>query len=108
MPLFIAVHKWTEGTHITIIKEMIVGFTELLQGTVPKGIEICFTWQRPDYGAFCLWNVPSKEALENYFKKFGPTLLKHTEFVPVYQVYPPSMEYVLGLFQNIVDLSTKK
>jgi len=90
-----------------MIKEMIVGFTDLLKGTAPEGIELCFTWQRADYGAFCLWNVPSKEALENFFKKFGPTMLKYTEFVPVSQVYPPSMEYVLGLFQNIVDMASQ-
>ena len=105
--MFIAVHKWTPEVHITMIKEMIAGFTNLLEGTAPEGVELCFTWQRPDYGAFCLWNVPNKEALENFFKKFGPTMLKYTEFVPVSQVYPPSMEYVLGLFQNIVDLSSK-
>jgi len=108
MPLFIAVHKWKPELQVTIMKEMIAGFTELLQGTAPKGVELCFTWQRADYGAFCLWNVPNKEALESFFKKFGPTMPKYTEFIPVLQVYPPTPEYVLSLFQNIIDLSTKK
>jgi hypothetical protein len=103
----IAVHKWTEDVHITMIKEMIEGFTDLLEGTAPEGIKLCFTWQRPDYGAFCLWDVPSVDALEKFFKKFGPTMLNYTEFVQVSQVYPPSMEYVLSLFQAIVDMASQ-
>jgi len=107
LPLFIAVHKWTPEVHIAIIKEMIVGFTDLLEGTAPEGIELYFTWSRADYGAFCLWNVPNKEALENFFKKFGPTMLKYTKFVTVSQVYPPTIENTLGLFQTIVDMASK-
>jgi len=107
LPLFIAIHKWTEEVHITMIKEMIAGFTALLKGEVSEDIEICFTWQRPDYGAFCLWKVPNKDALESVFEEYLPTMLKYSEFVPVSQVYPPSIEYVLGLFQNIVDMASK-
>jgi len=106
LPLFVAVHKWTQDVHITILKEMIVGFTDLLEGTAPEGIELLHTWQRPDFGAFCVWDAPGEKALEGFFKKFGPTMLKHTEFVPVDQVYPPSMEYVLSLFQAIVDMAS--
>lgn len=107
MPLFIAVHKWTPEVQITMIKEMIAGFTALSKGEIPEEIELCFTWQRADYGAFCLWNAPNKEALEGLFKEYLPTMLKYSEFVLVSQVYPPSIEYVLDLFQNIVDMSSK-
>jgi len=86
---------------------MISGFNELLKGTAPKGIELCYTWARTDIGAFCLWNVPSVEALENFFKKFGPTMLKTTKFYPVLQVYPGTIEYELSLLQAIVGMASK-
>ena len=41
--MFIAVHKWTPEVHITMIKEMIADFTDLLEGTAPEGVELCFT-----------------------------------------------------------------
>ena len=85
---------------------MIEGFTDLLEGSSPEGIELCYTWARTDIGAFCLWNVPSVEALEKFFKKFGPTMLKTTRFYPVLQVYPGTIEYELSLLQNIVNMAT--
>jgi len=107
MPCFIAVHKWTKETHITCMKEMIAGFTAMLKGETPKDIILHSTWTRADYGAFCYWEAPSKEALSKMFKQYLPTMLRYTEFVPVSQAYPPSLEYVLGLMQNIVDMASK-
>jgi hypothetical protein len=99
-------HEWAAEEQITVIKEMIAGFTDLIKGTIPEGITLCNTWSRKDIGAFCLWNVPSVEALEKFFKKFGPTMLKTTKFYPVTQVYPATIEYELGLLQTIVDMSS--
>jgi hypothetical protein len=101
----IAVHEWKPEEQITITKEMIVGFNELIAGTSPKGIELCYTWARHDIGAFCLWNVPSVDTLEKFFKTFGPTMLKTTKFYPVTQVYPGTIEYELALMQMIVDMA---
>jgi len=103
----IAVHEWKPEEQISVTKEMIVGFNAIISGTAPKGIELCYTWARTDIGAFCLWNVPSVEALEDFFKNFGPTLLKTTKFYPVLQAYPGSIEYELALFQTIVDMSSQ-
>jgi len=86
---------------------MIAGFTDLIEGKAPEGIELCYTWSRTDIGAFCLWNVPSVEALEKFFKKFGPMMLKTTKFYPVLQVYPGTLEYELSLLQTIVDMASQ-
>ena len=102
----IAVHEWKPEEQITITKELIAGFTDLIKGNAPEGIEICYSWARHDIGAFCLWSVPSVEALEKFFKKFGPNLLKSTKFHPVTQVYPGTIEYELGLMQMIVDMAS--
>ena len=107
MPLFIAVHKWPKEEMITCTKEMIAGFKAMLKGETPKDIILHSTWTRADFGAFCFWDAPSKEALEKLFKQYLPTMLKYTEFVPVSQAYPPSVEYVLGLWQNMVDMASK-
>ena len=90
-----------------VIKEMIAGFKDLIEGTAPEGIKLCYTWSRTDIGAFCLWDVPSVEALENFFKKFGPTMLKTTKFYTVVQVYPGTIEYELSLLQTIVDMASQ-
>ena len=86
---------------------MIAGFTDVIEGTAPEGIELCYTWSRTDIGAFCLWNVSSVEALEKFFKKFGPTMLETTTFYPVLQVYPGTLEYELSLLQTIVDMASQ-
>jgi hypothetical protein len=107
MPIFIAVHKWTKETNVTCTKEMIAGFTAMLKGETPKDIILHNTWVTADYRGFCSWEAPSKEALDKLFRQYLPTMLKYTEFVPVLQAYPPSMEYVLGLMKNVVDMASK-
>ena len=107
MPTFIAVHKWKPEEDIVIMKEMTAGFTALLEGKVTEGIELCSTYMRSDHGAFCVWQSPDKKALDDLFKKYLPTLLKGTEFVPVIQSFPPTTEYVLSLYQTIVKMAAK-
>ena len=101
--LFVAVHKWTKETNIVCTKEMINGFTAILKGETPKEIVIHNTWTRADYGAFCVWDAPNKEALNKLFKQYLPTMLKYTEFVPVSQAFPATIEYELGLLTMICD-----
>ena len=103
MPLFIAVHKWTKETNITCTKEMVAGFTAMLKGETPKDIIIQSTWTRDDYGAFCCWDAPSKEALVKLFKQYLPTMLKYTEFGPVSQAFPATIEYELALLKMMCD-----
>ena len=103
----IAMHEWKPEEQIKITKEMIAGFNEILAGKSPEGICLCYTWGRQDYGAFCLWDVPSVEALEKFFKDFGPTLLKYTKFYPVIQAYPGTIQYELALLQMIVDMASQ-
>ena len=107
MVLMIAVHKWKPEAEITITKEMIYGFTLLLEGKQPQGIKLNSTQMRSDHGAFCTWEAPTKEELENFFKKFGPTLLKVTEFIPILQAFPATVEYELSLLKMITELTSK-
>ncbi len=107
MPTFVAVHKWPKETFIAVTKELIAGFTAMLKGETPKDITLHNTWSRVDDGAFCVWEAPSKEALVKLFEQYLPTMLKYTEFVPVTQMYPPTMEYILGLMQMGVDMAPK-
>ena len=108
MPLFIAVHKWPKEEMITCTKEMIAGFTAMLKGETPKEITLSSTWTRGDLlGAFCCWDAPNKEALSKLFQQYLPTMLKYTEFVPVSQAYPPTIENTLSLFQTIVDMASQ-
>jgi len=102
---FIAVHKWTKETNIACTKDMVTGFTALLKGETPKDVIIENTWTRDDYGAFCCWDAPNKEALTNLFKKWLPTMLKYTEFIPVSQAFPATIEYELGLLKMITDMA---
>jgi len=107
LTLFIAVHKWTPEVELVITKELIAGFTANLEGKIPEDVKLCATYARADQGAWCVWHSPSKEALEKFFEEYMPTLLKYSEFVPAVQTYPPTMEYVLGLCQTIVDMASK-
>jgi hypothetical protein len=107
MGLFVAVHKWKPEVEITITKEMIGGFTLLLENKVPPGIKLLSTHMRGDHGAFCTWEAFSKEDLEKFMYKFGPTLLKSTEFIPVLQAFPATVEYELSLLKMITDLASK-
>jgi hypothetical protein len=89
---------------IACTKDMCVGFDAMLKGETPKDITLKNTWQRGDApGAFCVWDAPSKDALDGLFKRYLPTMLKYTEFVPVSQVYPATIEYELGLLKMITD-----
>lgn len=108
MVMIVAVHKWKPEDEITITKEMIGGFNTLLENKQPAGIKLLSTHMRGDHGAFCLWDVPSVSELEGFFRKFGPTLLKATEFHAVLQAFPASVEYELSLLKMITDLAQKK
>jgi hypothetical protein len=107
MVMIVAVHKWKPEVEITITKEMITGFTALLENKQPAGIKIYSTHMRSDHGAFCLWEAPGVNELESFFHKFGPTLLKATEFHTVHQAFPATVEYELSLLKMITDLASK-
>ena len=103
MPLFIAVHKWKPQDDLVINKELIAGFS----AKPPKDVILHYTWTAADCRAFCFWEAPSVEDLNKVFKQYLPTLLKYTEFVPVVQTYPPTMEAILGLMQQLVKATSK-
>ena len=107
MVMIVAVHKWKPEAEITITKEMITGFNVLLENKQPAGIKLYSTHMRSDQGAFCLWEAPSVNELENFFHKWGPTLLKATEFHTVHQAFPATVEYELSLLKMRRDLASK-
>jgi hypothetical protein len=102
LPLFVAVHKWKPEDELVIAKESIALYNAMLAGTFPEGVKIDFSYSREDQGAYCVWEATSKDALERVFDLYAPTLKKFTEFVPVKQAYPPTMEYVIGLGQQLI------
>jgi len=104
--LFVAVHKWKPEEDIVMMKELVAGFTALLEGKV-KGVELCSTYMRSDHGAFCLWNSPGKKELDDLFKEYLPKMLKETEFVPVIQSYPATTEYTLEQMKTIIGIASK-
>jgi len=106
MPTFIAVHKWKPEDYLAISKETIGAFIAMESGKLPEGIKLHTTYSTVN-GAFCVWEAPSKEALEKWFEKNGPIMKKYTEFVPVVQAYPPTMEYVIVLGQQMLKAASK-
>lgn len=104
MTLFIAVHKWKPEEEIAVMKEIVAFFTA---GKPPEGVELCAIYDTGAQGAYCVWHAPSKEDLEKLFDRYAPILKKGTEFVPVVQSYPPTMEALLGLYQNIIEMASK-
>lgn len=107
MPLFVAVHKWKPEEFPIVLKEAITLFSGLGEGKLPKGIELCCTYMR-DNGAFCVWVAPDLAILEQIFDQHAPVMKKGTEFVPVIQSYPPTMEYVLSLWQSMLPQTSPK
>ena len=105
--MFIAIHRWKPQDTITITKELVAGFTAIAEGRLPEGVELCATYSTAAERAFCVWKAPNREALEKGFDEWAPTLKKGTEFVPVFQSYPPTMEYVLGLWQAWIKMVSK-
>jgi len=96
-----AIHKWKPEELPAVLKEAIMLFTGIGEGKLPKGVELCNTYMR-DNGAFCVWVAPDRAVLEQLFKKHAPVMEKGTEIVPVMQSYPPTMEYVLSLWQTML------
>ena len=105
MPLFIAVHKWKPQDEIAIMKDLVAGFTAILEGRIPN-VKLHATYSLAQ-GGYCVWEAPNLETVEKAFEKFAPTLKKYTEFVPVVQMYPPTMEYVLVLYQQMIKAASK-
>ena len=106
MPMFIAVHKWKPQDDITIMKELVAGFTAMQEGKIPKDVKLDATYCLAQ-GSYCVWEAASKEALEKTFDKFLPTLKKNTEFVPVVQSYPPTMDCIVSLWQQMIKAASK-
>jgi hypothetical protein len=103
MPLFIALHKWNPEDEITVTKEAMALFTAKL----PEGVELRNTYETGAQRAFCVWVAPNKETLEKVFDQSAPVMKKGTEFVPVVQSFPPTMEYVLTLYQMMIKGAPK-
>ena len=106
MPLFVAVHKWKPEDYLVVAKEVLGMYSATAAGTAPEGVKLHFTYSLPQ-GAYCVWEAVSKDALEKVFDQYAPTLKKFTEFFPVVQTYPPTMEYVIGLGQQLINALSK-
>ena len=106
MPLFVAVHKWKPEDELAVAKETIALYSAVLAGSAPEGVKLHFTYTLPQ-GAYCVWEAVSKDALGKVFDNYAPTLKKFTELVPVVQMYPPTMEYEIGLGQRMVNALSK-
>ncbi len=106
MPLFVAAHKWKPEDDRIMLKELDAGFTAMLAGKTPRDVKLHLTYSFPQE-AYCVWEAPSKDALEKQFDTYLPTLKKFTEFVPVLQMYPPTMEYVVAGWQQMIQASSR-
>ena len=107
MPKFIAVHKWKPEDELAIRKEVVGMFVAAESGKLPADVKLCFAYSYLPQGSQCIWETPSKEALEKTFEKFAPILKKYSEFVPVMQVYPPTLEYEMALAQQLIKATSK-
>jgi dihydrodipicolinate synthase/N-acetylneuraminate lyase len=108
MPTFIATHtKWKTEDDLAIKKEVLATFAAAESGKLPSGVKLCLAYSYLPQGSQCIWEAPSKEALEKVFEKFSPILKKYTEFVQVVQAYPPTMDFVVYLSQQVFKAASK-
>ena len=105
MPLFMVMLKWKPEDEMAVMKEYMAVWTAVCEGKWSKSIELCASYQAAQQ-RWILFKAPSKEDLEKQFDKL-PTVKKYTEFVPIVQSYPPSMEYVLALTQMLIKAASK-
>ena len=105
MPTFMAIHKWKPEETIAVYKETVSLVANV--DKFPEGIELCMSWGAGPQGYFCVWEAPSQEALEKIFEQLAPVVLKRTEFVPIVQSYPPTMEFEMVLMQQIIEMASK-
>jgi hypothetical protein len=109
MALFVAVHKWKPEQFAAITKETLALFKAFSEGKLAKGVDLLFSYNNiTPNGAFCVWVAPNPATLEQLFGKYCPVLKKGTEFVPVVQSYPPTMEYVTSLLQMMLAQAAPK
>ena len=109
MPMFVAIHKWKPEESISAMKETINYSTLLAAGKVPEGVECTATYSNvAGNGAFCVWTAPTKEVLEKLFEKYAPVIKKGTEFVPVVQMIPPTLECEMAMAQQMIQAASMK
>jgi len=101
------VHKWKPEEEIAVIGEMAAAFTAYPEGKTPEGAELYATYMTGAQGAYCVWKAPNGAVLERLFDQHLPTLKKGTEFVPVIQSFPPTIEWDVSLYQAIVKMASK-
>ena len=100
-------HKWKTEDDLAVMKEVVGMFAAAESGKLTAGVKLCFAYSYLPQGSQCIWEAPSKEALEKAFEKFAPILKKYTEFIPVMQVYPPTLEYEIALMQRMLKAASK-
>lgn len=106
MPLFIAVHQWKPEEDWVILKEM-AAFGAAYPEATPKGVELIATYTARAQRAFCVWKSIDQESLEKLFDQYMPTLKVRTEFVPVLQMFPPTVDYVVSLWKTMLQAAPK-
>jgi dihydrodipicolinate synthase/N-acetylneuraminate lyase len=107
MPTFIAMHKWKTEDDLAVRKEVMATWAAADSGKLPAGVKLCLAYTYLPQGSQCIWEAPSKEALEKTFDKFAPILKKYTKIVPAVQAYPPTMEFVISLGQRMLKAASK-
>lgn len=106
LPTFLVAHKWKPEEEISVIKEAIGLLTALREHKLPEGVELCATYMTNTQTGYCVWKAYCKETLEKVFDQ-TPTMKKGTEIIPVIQSYPPTIEYILSLYQQMVQAASE-
>ncbi len=107
LPTFLAAHKWKPEEEISVIKEAIALLTALREHKLPEGVELCTTYMTNTQAGYCVWKACSKETIEKVLLEQTPTLEKGIEIIPVIQSYPPTLEYILALYQRLVQAASE-
>lgn len=107
MPLFMALHKWSKEEEVTVLKELSGVLTAVREKKLPQGIELCAVYETGDQRIYYVWNTPSMEVLEKMLGEYLPVVRKGSELVSVVQMYPPTVEYTVALFQGLIPLVSK-
>ncbi|NJD99015.1 hypothetical protein E3E26_04335 [Thermococcus sp. LS1] len=99
MPVYHVTHRWSTEESAIAAKEAADFFSS---GELPEGVEFLAAYNF-DGGAYTIWKAPSKEVLEMVIS--SPTFRKNMEITEVIQSYPPTIEYMIRMWNWVYRLS---